>query len=346
MNTPLYHEWRALQDCNPDVWQQNLRNISINHPHLINSLQTAYQQHHLLIQVSQDGWTRLKEETHSHSETVHDAHTLQNERMRVESTISSMFPQPHTQLFYVLGMDLGFTLQKLLPFITQSPLSAFVVVEPDARLAAAAFAMTNLSSVLRSNRIDFVVGEDFEAQLETLFMRKNYFAVKDIKVFSSTTANRPHDTPQWERLRQKTKQLQLSGQQQFHREMEAIRQYYRQKPYQPIHSMFSLVQTQGLAVRYIQQRFLDECRRLGIQVIEHPPGFANEVGIMRAIHRHQPDCLLFINRSPGEYVDLELLNSLKLPRMVWCVDDPTVLSKTRFAVMTSFLHGIFLTKKI
>lgn len=330
MNMPRMSDWRQITECNPSLLHQNLQILSTKHPGLFHKLQTVYQQHDLLIQEPEQGLYQIKSNDMSQFELIYDGFKLKSELNRVDHSSKMMMPQPKTQLFFILGLDLGYTLQKLLPFISQSPLTAFIVIEPNIQCAAATFALHDMKPYLQSNRIRFVTGDDFEQQLEKLFDRNNYFAVRDINVFMSSTANQPQYASHWKNLRQITKSLQIQLQNQFQDEIQQVRVHYQNNTNRPIQSMMALVQTKGLAVRYIQERFLHECRKCDIEIIDYTPGFANEVGILRAIHQHKPDCLLFINRSPGEYVDIDILNSINLPRMIWCVDDPNSFLRDPF----------------
>lgn len=330
MNMPPQQEWRQLIDFHPTNIKQNLHILSTRYPSLSNKLQSVYQQHNLQISEPEPGIFQIKDKNSAPEDLIYHGYKLQNEIKRVKHVCSNMMPQPQTQLFFILGLDLGYSLRNMLSFIHQSPLSAFIVLEPDIQLAAASFAVHDMTPFLQSNRINFVIGDNMERQLEDLFDRYNYFAVSDINVFLTSTANLPHYSQHWNQIRQSTKSLQIKLQQQFQDEIQQIKSYYQSKQHSPIKSMMSLVQTQGLAVRYIQERFLSECRKCGTEIIDYVPGFANEVGIIRAIYKHKPDCLLFINRSPGEYVDTGLLNSIQLPRMVWCVDDPNSFLRDPF----------------
>lgn len=342
MNQPLMPEWRALHSFNPKVYQQNLQLLSSKHPHLLHKLETVCQNNQLQIRQTEQVFFHIKEEEPNSSHLLFEMIAHQNERVRIETAIKNLYPQPQSFLFFILGLDLGYTLQTMHSLIAKSPLSAFIVVEPIERMAAASFFVTDLSPYLNSNRVEFVIGQDFESQLEQLFFQKNYFAAIEMKVLPSSSANHPEYAPYWNQLRQSVKVLQTKYKNQYQSELRDVVNYYAKKPFQPIQSMMSLVQTQGKAVRFIQQRFLDECKNNGIEILEYQPGFANEVGIMRAIHQQKPDCLLFINRSPGEYVDSNILNSIRLPRMVWCVDDPNSFMKdpfTRSDIVFSWDHS-------
>lgn len=330
MNMPQQSNWRHINDRNPSKLKQNLQILSTNFPELFNNLQPVYQQNNLYIQEPEQGLYQIKFNDKSTDELIYDGFILKPELNRVELSSKTLTPKPKTQLFFILGLDLGYSLQKLLPFIIQSPLSAFIVIEPDIQTAAASFAIHDMKPYLQSNRIRFVIGENYETQLEELFDHHNYFAVRDISIFLSSTANQPKYSNHWNTVRQITKSVQTQLQNQFQNEIQHVRTHYENKTNSPIRSMMALVQTEGMAVRYIQKRFLNECRQCDISIIDYTPGFANEVGILRAIHQFKPDCLLFINRSPGEYVNIEILNSIKLPRMIWCVDDPNSFLRDPF----------------
>lgn len=330
MNMPHMVDWRQINECNPSLLHQNLQILSTKHPGLFHKLQTVYHQNTLLIREIEQGLYQLKSGDIFSKGLIYDGIKLQSELNRVDQSSKMMTPQPKTQLFFILGLDLGYSLQRLLSFIRKSPLTALIVIEPDIQTAAASFALHDMKPYLQSNRIRFVLGEDFESQLEVLFDRNNYFAVQDINVFLSSTANQPQYANHWKNLRQLTKSLQYQLHNQFQDEIQHVRIYYQTKTNRPIQSLMALVQTEGLAVRYIQERFLNECRKCGIEIIDYTPGFANEVGILRAIHQNKPDCLFFINRSPGEYVNIEILNSINLPRMIWCVDDPNSFLRDPF----------------
>lgn len=330
MNTPQKQEWRALDQFNPAIFQQNILLLTKYHPELYKKFEPVFTHNNLQILQTSNIFFQIKEIPTSIVSHSTDVTALQQDRSRVEAMIAKIKPKPETSLFFILGLDLGFTLYALHSSIAQSPLTAFIIIEPDERFAAASFMAANLSPFLQSNRIEFVIGQDFEEQLDRLFSGKNYFAATDITVLPSTSANQPAYALYWKRLRQSVQNLQAKYRNQFLNEIKKVTDFYAHKPFKPIQSILSLVQSQGLAVRFIQQRFLQECTKNGIHIVEYQPGFANEVGIIRALEQHKPDGLIFINRSPGEYVDSAILNSIRVPRMVWCVDDPNSFIKEPF----------------
>ena len=112
------------------------------------------------------------------------------------------------------------------------------------------------------------------------------------------------------------------GRSAFEREMEETARYYQEKSPQVLHRFLAPYHADGMAIRYIQERFFTECRRLGMETIYVHPEFMSEVGFLRRIAHTRPDGLLFINRSPGEYTFPRILSRFRLPRVIWCIDDP------------------------
>ncbi len=322
--------WQDIRRITPNYLNTNLDTLSTKHPHIHEALQTSLHHLHIELHRTEHTPTQAAELIEDRSMVFYDTLDLQKEFRRVQRFSQQLTPAPQTQLYFILGFDLGFTLTQLIRFISQSTRSAFVVIEPDIRMAACTFATQDMTHFLQSNRIDFVVGKDYLSQLDTVFEQRNYFALPEIKVVASTTAHLPRYADEWTRLKDTTSHLQKKYQHHFQTELEETRQFYQNKPCHPIQTMLSLVQTGGLAVRFIQQRFLTECQKQGVEIMNYQPGFANEIGILRTIHRYKPDCLLFINRSPGEYVSTDVLNTIHIPRMVWCVDDPNSFIKESF----------------
>ncbi|MBZ0256125.1 glycosyltransferase, partial [bacterium] len=76
------------------------------------------------------------------------------------------------------------------------------------------------------------------------------------------------------------------------------------------------------AVPYIHERFLDECRNNHIKVVYHEPGFRSDIRLLKQIAEERPDAMMMINRSPAEFARREQLDRLRMPRFIWCIDDP------------------------
>lgn len=233
-------------------------------------------------------------------------------------------------LVYCLGFDLGYTLERCVPVLNRFPQAALAAAEPDARLLACGMAARDLRAYFQSNRLMWIVGGDFGAALDRLNRERHLFAAARPDILFASHARHPRLIPVWKRFRQAAADAAARGRREYEAEIEGAIRHYAEKRPDRIETVMAPHHAGGMAIQYIQKRLLDEWRRLGAGIVHYHSAFLNEIHFARAIARERPDALLFINRSPGEYVFPSVLNAMRLPRAVWCIDDPNCFIRDPF----------------
>jgi len=238
----------------------------------------------------------------------------------------------HATVIFYLGCDFGNTFNIVFQQLNQSPQKAMVWLESDPAFFALTLASCSLESILQSNRCFIIIGGDWDKELAELFDEQNFFTIERPDIFLSATARHTNRLSIWQPLMNYITTWIQKGRRDYAEVLQRIRQYYDAKPPERIKRIMALYMSEqdGKAIPYIQQRFLDECQRLGVYIIYHRPGFRCDVSFIRTIQKEQPDLLLFINKSPDEYTDRKILDSIRLPRLTWCLDDPNCFIKENF----------------
>ncbi|MDP8245272.1 MAG: glycosyltransferase [Candidatus Hinthialibacter antarcticus] len=253
-----------------------------------------------------------------------EAETIEKQRRIQEQEINRFSAIETSNVIFVLGSDLGYSLELLSSYLSQAPRKAAVIVEPDLRQLHLALAACSLLPWINSNRIDWAVGGDWADQVRTLIWEHNYFACDQPDILFSLTARRPDRTSAWAELQALIRQCASDGKARFKQMMTGAEVYYAKKDRSQLQHLLapSTANDPAKAVPYIQERFLDECRRNQMEVVYHEPGFRSDIRLLKQIAELRPDAMMMINRSPAEFARREQLDHLRLPRFIWCIDDP------------------------
>ena len=233
-------------------------------------------------------------------------------------------------LILLLGCDLRGTFSKILAHLRLYPQKALIILEPDIRFFAFMLAVEDISTQFHSNRIIWCIGPAWKQTLKEAFWDQNLFSADGVEVVPSATALLPDRAPYWTEAKSRMESFRHTCQNDFAVGINETIHYYKNKQIDTIHRIMVPQRAKGMALPRIQERFLRECERLGMEIITVSPSFRTTIGFLRQIVQYKPDMLFFINRSPGECVPAAALHQFRLPRMIWLVDDPDCFVRDRF----------------
>ena len=257
--------------------------------------------------------------------TVAEIHALEESLPR---QLMSLSPLWRPSLICCLGFGLGHVFEKMYRQVRPSHKKFIVVIEPDARRFAAALVRRAWSEAFSSRQIFWAIGEAWAQEIEQAVEEENLFSLNGVEVIYGRSFEH---SPFPAQVKQVVERAMGRGRAGLQREVAAAQAYYDHKRPDDLHRVLAMEIREGMAVRYIQQRFLDECARLGMEVhwFTHPP--LGGMALLREVARLRPDWLLFMNWHPAEYAPIQVLNQLRLPRVTWCIDDPYSFLKDRHA---------------
>ncbi len=332
LNNTIPPGWQKWTRFNPPVLQNNLDVLEKHHPELFHIVQPILQNSSYYLRLGERQVIECAFHAEEEFKILLSSDRLKQDWPSITAAINTFSPSTNATVIFYLGCDLGNTYNIVHQHLNQSPHKALVWLESDPVFFALTLASFSLERMLQSNRCFIIIGEDWHSQLEEIFDAQNFFTIDRPDIFLSATARFTNRLSIWQPLKNYITSWMRNGRESYAEALQSIRQYYATKPPERIKSIMALhlSEQDGKAIPYIQQRFLDECKRLGIDIIYHHPGFRSDVSFIRTIQKEQPDLLLFINKSPDEYTDRKILDSLRLPRLIWCLDDPNCFVKENF----------------
>lgn len=230
----------------------------------------------------------------------------------------------------ILGCDLGITLTQITAHLEQTPHKVAVIVEPDIHYFALLLAIHDFSAQLISNRFIWCIGNNWQSLLQEAVWDHNLFSADGMEAVPSATALFPERAQYWTVVKTNMESLRQTCPRDFNNLISDAITYYQNKPPGEIRRIMAPQMADGMALPKIQQRFLHECESMGMEIITVQPSFRADIGFLRSILQNKPDLLFFINRSPGEFAPITTLNQLRLPRMIWLVDDPECFVRDPF----------------
>ena len=250
--------------------------------------------------------------------------TLAQQRQIQQQEIGRFSPAGSSNVVYVLGCDLGYSLETLSAHLSQAPHKAAVIIEPDIRQLYLTLAARSLLPWLHSNRINWAVGGQWQQLARALIWEHNYFSCEQPDILFSLTARRADRAADWAQLQSLIRQCTQEFRNRFQQLLLDAETYYATRRDGAVERLLapSTAADPAKAVPYIQERFLAECRRNQIDVLYHQPGFRSDIGLLKQIAQQRPDAMMMINRSPAEFARREQLDRLRMPRFSWCIDDP------------------------
>lgn len=327
----IINEWTALVEIGGETYLKNVEAVRQHQPHIYERIHPYLTAKQLVIRYNGTGydcaWIDQGE-----VQLLASYQAIQKDLSRAEQSLRALSPSNDASLIYVLGFELGYSFQILQPYLARRNRKAALILEPDARLFAASLAIHPLHSALGSNRIQWVIGGSPDGDLVRIFDEQHYFAVTRAEVFFSALSQDPKRAAFWGEIRTQSQQAAAAARKRFEQELLETRLYYSQKKPDELCKAMAPYYESGKAIPYIQKRFLQECARLGVEVVYHKPSFIGGIALLRDISRERPDFLLCINKSPSELAPIQILDQLRLPRLIWCIDDPNVFIKDAFGL--------------
>lgn len=326
------HEWMRWSDFNPSALQANRQCLKKFHPDLDSILQTFDINSNYYLRQIDSGIVECATQKDTDYEILFSRRHLQSRWPSVQASLKSFSPSSYETLIVHLGFDLGNTLDPILDRLRQADRKAIVFIEPEPIWFALSLAVRSWEMLLSSNRCFFAIGERWFDQLQPIFEANPFFAIDRPDLFFSATSRFTHRLPLFAPVRNKISEWIQNGRKNHEKALLSILHYYQTKPIDPIRRIMALFldERDGKAIPYIQQRFLEECQRRGIEIAYHRPGFRNDIGYLQTLMREKPDLLLFINKSVSEFTDRQILDRIRIPRMTWCLDDPNCFIREPF----------------
>ncbi len=323
-------DWIPIDKYDPELWQKNITALNENHPLLFEKIQSVIRSNTLVLRKHKNGFCDCAERKDGDVQIILSSDQIQSESKTLDKNLSMLSGPSLPTLIFLLGFDLGYSFDKFLPQFAKSSKKAAIVVEPDRRLFAAGLALHSFESVFPVNRVQWVIGEPIEKQLESVILKNHFIMLDRVETLFSTHAKQPHLAPVWKQARTASERASQTGRAILQQKIKDLLAYYAEKDPTQIRTIMAPLYREGKAVPYIQERFLDECRKLGLEVAYHQPAFLRGISFLHEVHQYKPDLLLCVNKSPTEFTIPNVLNQLKLPRMVWCIDDPNCFLSDRF----------------
>ncbi len=313
-------EWIHHSHFLPSAYQAN-KTALMNYLSLSDSI---FDQSNLFLRKSRDGLVESAIQDNDVYQIQFETGSIDQLRQAQQQEISQFSPIHSSNVVYVLGCDLGYSLEMLSSYLSQASHKAAVVIEPDKNQLELTLAARDLGPWLNSNRIDWAVGGHWKDQLRELIWQRNFFSCSQPDFLFSFTARRPERTADWAQLQTLVRQSVSEGKSRFQRQFSDAESYYANKTDFTITKLLapSTASDPAKAVPYIQERVLDECRKNKVKVVYHEPGFRSDIALLKQIAAERPDAMMMINRSPGEFAQQEQFDRLQMPRFVWCIDDP------------------------
>ncbi|MBI1388125.1 MAG: glycosyltransferase [bacterium] len=323
MNTQS--NWISWREFEPEALESNLRSLRKRHTHAFAAVEPLMRESGLLLRRGVGGVIEAAIEDAGETTPAVTAEDFQRDHQPMLSALNAFTPPERPNLILVLGCDLGAAFDVLKRHLRDAPDKAILIVEPDARYLALTLGSHPLTTWLESNRVTWAAGESWSESFSRIFWDHNFFTIDRPDVLFAAGARRVDRLSCWTPLQELMRECITLGRRQFEDQLAEAEAYYAHKPPTQIKTILapSTAADPGKAIPYIQERFLSECRKLGLSVIHHTPSFRGDIGLLKRIARDKPDLMLFINRSAGEFAERVTLDRLRLPRMIWCIDDPT-----------------------
>lgn len=317
-------DWRPLTQISNPFWDANLLALQSHHPTWSKVIEQIYDSNELFLQPLIDNTYSCAAHINSSAELLIDGNAFLAHSSQISSRLPSLFQEGKDTLIFLLGWDLGQTFRLLWHEIKKRGLdrTAIVIIEPDFRLLAASMVVWDWNPNLSSNRVFWAVGSEWQAMLKSIIHEQHLFAYGAPQcLFSCTHFIKSHPSFT-STARNIVEQAMQVSRHHFEQAMTEAAVYYRQKPPDKLQKAMAIHYAAGMAVPYIQERFLLECVRQGMEVVHHQPSIVGGIGLLSSIARERPDWLLFMNWHPSEFAPLSILNELRLPRVIWIIDDP------------------------
>lgn len=325
--------WLTVRQFDPSTLEANLDALKKRHPILWECVQPWLDASNLGLRRSESGWVECAAIVNGEAQLLVDSQGLENGIPLLNARIKSLTNASQAGLLFFMGWELGYAFVELFEKHLRNALwKLALVIEPDSRVFAASLAVHDLCEVFSLDRIFFAIGERWADQLTQIADRENLFALSNVEAFSGHPT--PAKTEQRIRLqaRRAAEAAMQKSRQSFEKELSEAIGFYSQKKPDKIRKILALEMSGGMAVSYIHNRFLEECRVQGIHVIYHKSAVLGGIGLTRAVAREKPDCVVMVNLAPEKYAPLALLDRMRVPRMVWFLDDPHnfIDAKVRF----------------
>lgn len=325
-------QWIAIQEQAPDILAANLETIENHpalHPHL-RDIQSALGS--LFLRKGPAGGAELAVQE---DQAIKPLALIPNEaqwRPLLQRNLSQFAGPEHAAVIWVLGCDLGYSLPDLAAHLRTAHQKLAFIIEPELKFFAATLALFPLQQWLASNRARWAIGPGWLQTVAQRVDRDHLFSVPVMETLPSATAMSPPRRQQFAPLPNHVKAARTDAAQRFDQQVEQTIGYYQQKDATEINTLLAinLDDDPSKAIPSIQRRFLETCQDRGLRVIDHRPGFRSDIGLIRSLCQERPDALLFINRVPAHFARPDLLERMRLPRIIWLIDDPNCFVEERF----------------
>ncbi len=316
-------DWTPMRSFAPDVLEANLRLLREHHPGLLDRLIALIDDDSVLLRTTEDGYAECAVLENNELCILINNSAIQKSLPNIRKSLPPKSARSEASLIFVMGWDLGYAFKMMFDeYLDGSLLKVAVIVEPDIRLFAASLAVHSFQKELASDNIFFAIGANWADDLHCLAQDEHLFSISRIEAFSSCPSATVYNPPLQIQVRRIAQQALASAQKKFENDLTQTQHYYNNKPPEDIKKLLAIDFTGGMAVYYIYKRFLDECAAQGTEVVYHKPSAIGGISLIQAIIKDKPDALVFVNLAPEIYAPLVILNKLRLPRMVWFLDDP------------------------
>lgn len=237
-------------------------------------------------------------------------------------SLNRLSPPDTPSLIFILGLDFGYSLELIRSYSELSTYKGFLIVEPNLNYFVLTLATAPLQETITSNRVFWIIGENWQEELQRTFIENHLFIYNQLESYFSTSAAIGQRKQIWNLVNKYSQHFSKDGFVEFKKLMNTAVHYYNQKQPHQIHRIMAIRVRGGMAVRYIQQRFLDECEKMGIEITYYTPSIAGGMSFLHNIATKKPDLIFFVNWDPYQYTPAPLLRQLRVPCVTWCIDDP------------------------
>lgn len=310
-------EWHPPAGAPSSHLKTNLAALGRHHPALHERAAKALETTPVRLRALADGRLVPGRETGGGVVPLMDAAGMNEGLQRGARRLRELSPLGAPSLIVCPGIAPGYGFQQLYEHIRPSPRKFLLIAEPDMDWFLAAMAAVPLEAPFSSERAHWAVGPDWREQIARLADEHLLFSLNTVEVFHAGISElNPAE------LRRAAGAALQAASTRFQTELAAAADHYSRTPPDRLDSVMALDIQGGMAVRYIQERFLAQCRALGLRTHRFSPHPIGGTALLRAVARKRPGFLLFMNWHPGEYAPIGVLNQLRLPRVTWCIDDP------------------------
>lgn len=317
------NDWTPIRRFNPALLANNLDALKQHRPNLFERVQSYFDADDLCLRRGETGAVECAIAGNGEVKLLIEGAAIDSGLSQLNSQIKTLSTVSQSGLLYFIGWDLGYAFSALFDKYLRNALwKLAVAVEPDLRLFTASLAIHNLREIFSTDRIFLAFGERWMDELTRLACEENLFFLPNVEVLSGFPTLAKTEQTIRPQVRHVAETAMQQARKSFERELSDAAGYYANRSPEAIRKILALEMKGGMAVSYIHKRFLEECRAQGLQVIYHKSAVLGGISLVRAMARERPDCVVMINLAPEKYAPLALLDRLRVPRMVWFLDDP------------------------